>query len=94
MHFFKCILLYYSVNEELQATRTNAAPVNFFCGNRGIPRIWEGGGPRIFFFEIWKFACREAMNTVSVKKKKKKKKKVWLLVHWCWLFSICDPVQG
>ena len=28
-------------------------------GGRGVPRIWQGG-PRIFFFYIWKFACREA----------------------------------
>ena len=29
---------------------------------RGVPRIWEGGGGegKNFFFEIWKFACREA----------------------------------
>ena len=27
----------------------------------GVPRIWEGGGPRIFL-EILKFACREAMR--------------------------------
>ena len=28
---------------------------------RGVPRIWEGGGPRIFFFQILKFPCREAL---------------------------------
>ena len=30
--------------------------------HRGVHRIWEGGGPRIFFFQIWEFACREAMR--------------------------------
>ena len=29
---------------------------------RGVARIWKGGGPRIFFFQIWKFACREAIR--------------------------------
>ena len=33
----------------------------FFSSCRGVPRIWEGGGPRIFFFQIWNFACREAL---------------------------------
>ena len=28
--------------------------------NRGVPRIWEGGGAKNFFFQIWEFACREA----------------------------------
>ena len=28
---------------------------------RGVPRIREGGGPRIFF-QIWEFACRGAMR--------------------------------
>ena len=27
--------------------------------SRGVPRIWQGGGQE-FFFQIWKFACREA----------------------------------
>ena len=34
-----------------------------FCreglGLRGVPRIWQGGAKN-FFFQIWKFACREA----------------------------------
>ena len=28
--------------------------------SQGCPQDLGGGGPRIFFFEIWKFACREA----------------------------------
>ena len=26
---------------------------------QGVPRIWQGGGGQKFFFQIWKFACRE-----------------------------------
>ena len=35
-----------------------------FCICRGVPRIWEGGGAKKFFFQIWEFACREAMRIV------------------------------
>ena len=31
--------------------------------SRGVPRIWEGGAKN-FFFQIWEFACREAMRIV------------------------------
>ena len=30
--------------------------------SRGVPRIWQGGGAKNFFFQIWEFACREAMR--------------------------------
>ena len=29
---------------------------------RGVARIWEGGRANNFFFQIWKFACREAIR--------------------------------
>ena len=28
------------------------------CVFKGVPRIWQGG--KNYFFQIWKFACREA----------------------------------
>ena len=38
-------------------------PSKIYCALRGVPRIWEGGGQE-FFFQIWEFACREAMRIV------------------------------
>ena len=31
------------------------------CIIQGPPQDLGGGGPRIFFFQIWEFACREAL---------------------------------